>query len=250
MITSKDNPHFKHLLKLHKRKEREETDSFLVEGEKEILLAKGLKTLYVSEITPVIEALRDQGVEIIQMKLDLLEQATYRGASMVGVATMHLSPLESFAKAKFLLIAEALEKPGNLGAMMRTADAAGVEGIVVCDQIVDLFSPNVIRASLGAFFTTPLARTDSSEVKRFLQEHQITPIVTTPYAKKTIFDADLAGPIAIVIGNEANGVSSTWMKGCEMVSIPMKGKVDSLNASCATGIILYEAFRQRSLVRR
>lgn len=250
MITSRDNPRFKHLLKLHKRKEREETNSFLVEGEREILLAKGITTLYFTVTDPIVEAFKDKGIETIQIKEDLLEMVTYRGASMVAVATMELPSLETFGKSKFLLIAESLEKPGNLGAMMRTADAVGVDGVLVCDPIVDIFNPNVIRASLGSFFTTPITRSSSTLVKEFLKEHNITPVLTTPQAKKTIFEADLTGSIAIIIGNEANGASSLWFEDSLQVSIPMTGSVDSLNASCATGIILYEAFRQRCIVHR
>jgi TrmH family RNA methyltransferase len=146
----------------------------------------------------------------------------------------------------FLCIIEGVEKPGNLGAILRTADAAGVDGVIVCSGATDLHNPNVVRASLGALFTVPVAECTSAEAIDWLHEHDIRIVATTPEAPISYFNTDLTGPTAVVMGNEAHGLGEAWLAAAnEAVSIPMHGAADSLNLATATALLLYEVVRQR-----
>jgi TrmH family RNA methyltransferase len=249
MIISKENPHFKRLLRLHKRKEREEEGFFLVEGERELSLAKGIETIYYTEGED-IKPFCKQGIETIQIAKDLFERISYRDKGMIGIVKTFHTQLEALKQASFLLVASGIEKPGNLGAMMRTSDAAGVEGMIIADPEVDLFNPNVIRASLGAFFTLPVAQGKGKEIHAFLKKEGFHIVVTSPYAKKSIYEIDFTQKIAIVIGSEANGLDSMWLQDAEGALIPMQGNVDSLNASISAAVIIYEAYRQRNTLSR
>jgi TrmH family RNA methyltransferase len=245
MILSKENPHFKRLLRIHKRKEREEEGVFLIEGERELSLAKGVRTIYYTKGEDV-ESFRRAGIEVIELASDLFERVSYRNKGIIGIAPLFHTPLSALKGASLILVADGIEKPGNLGAMMRTSDAAGVDGIIVTDNQVDLFNPNVIRASLGAFFTVPTVVGEALEMKEYLKRGGFQIIATSPHAKTSIYEIDLTQKTAIVIGSEANGLHNTWLEDVQGVLIPMQGKVDSLNASISASVILYEAYRQRN----
>jgi len=146
-----------------------------------------------------------------------------------------------------VLVVESIEKPGNLGTIMRTADAAGVDAVVVADPGTDPFNPNVVRASIGSLFTVPLAVASTDKAQTWLGVSGIRAISTTPYAERLYGQADYRGPVGIVVGSEQNGLSESWMSDSfEQVRIPMAGTADSLNAAMAAGIVLFEAVRQRS----
>jgi TrmH family RNA methyltransferase len=148
----------------------------------------------------------------------------------------------------FLILAESVEKPGNLGAILRTADAAGVDGLLVCDPRVDLSNPNIVRASRGTLFTIPAVETTSGEALTWLQANKIKILAATPQADTLYTDADLCQPVCIAVGTEDEGLTDYWMENADLkVKIPMMGKVNSLNVSTSTAIILYEAVRQRRL---
>lgn len=150
-------------------------------------------------------------------------------------------------KAPFLLVVEAIEKPGNLGTILRSADAAGCDAVIVCDPVTDIFNPNVVRASTGVLFSVPLVVEESVNVSRWLKEKKIRAIATTPAAEKLYTETDLHGPLAIIMGSEQYGLSEFWLKNCDQpVRIPMAGQADSLNVAMATIITLFEAVRQRS----
>jgi TrmH family RNA methyltransferase len=149
------------------------------------------------------------------------------------------------------LLAESIEKPGNLGSMLRSADAAGVDGLIICDRQTDIYNPNVIRASTGALFSVPLAETDNESALAWLKEHHILSIATTPHTDKCYTDIDMRGPVAIVMGTEQTGLTDFWLENADLPAvIPMLGKIDSLNVATATTILLYEAARQRGFKRK
>jgi TrmH family RNA methyltransferase len=146
-----------------------------------------------------------------------------------------------------LLIVESIEKPGNLGTMLRTADAAGCRAVVVCDPATDPFNPNVVRASLGTLFTMPLAIASSEETIDVLRTARVRAVATTPETSQVLYDLDLTGAVGLVVGSEQYGLSDTWLSAADhRARIPMAGSADSLNAAMAAGVTLFEAVRQRS----
>ena len=146
----------------------------------------------------------------------------------------------------FVLVVEAIEKPGNLGTILRSADAAGCDAVIVCDPVTDIFNPNVVRASTGVLFSVPLVVEESARVLSWLRQKNVRTVATTPAATQIYSDADLRGPLAIVMGSEQYGLSEFWLKNADLpVRIPMAGQADSLNVAMATIITLFEAVRQR-----
>lgn len=147
-----------------------------------------------------------------------------------------------------IIVAEAIEKPGNLGAILRTADAARVDAVLVCDPRVDAYSPNVVRASRGTIFTVPVVETKSAQALVYLQQRGIHILAATPSAEVEYTRLDLRGPLAVAVGTEDQGLSTLWMDRADTrVKIPMLGKVNSLNVSIATALIVYEVVRQRQI---
>jgi RNA methyltransferase, TrmH family len=150
-------------------------------------------------------------------------------------------------KPPLLLVVEAIEKPGNLGTILRSADAAGAGAVIVCDPVTDIFNPNVVRSSTGVLFSMPVVVAGSAEVRAWLRAHGIRAIATTPAAEALYTESDLCGPVAIIMGSEQYGLSEFWLKESDqLVRIPMAGQADSLNVAMATIITLFEAVRQRS----
>ena len=161
---------------------------------------------------------------------------------------MHLTLKDLKLKPQpFLVIAESIEKPGNLGTILRSADAAGVDAVIVCDPTTDIHNPNVVRSSVGTLFTVPIVEADSGETLRFLKERGIAIVAATPSAKAEYTRVSLNGPVAIAVGTEQYGLSESWMKQADIqVRIPMFGVADSLNVASATTLVLYEVVRQRN----
>jgi TrmH family RNA methyltransferase len=154
---------------------------------------------------------------------------------------------KGLASDVFLLVVEAIEKPGNLGTILRSADAAGCDAVIVCDPVTDIFNPNVVRASTGVLFSVPLVVEESSRVCDWLREKKIRTVATTPAATTLYTAADLRGPLAVIMGSEQYGLSDFWLKNADLpVRIPMAGQADSLNVAMATIITLFEAVRQRA----
>lgn len=163
-----------------------------------------------------------------------------------GSARVAGDPTGNTAKAPFVLVVEAIEKPGNLGTILRSADAAGCDAVIVCDPVTDIFNPNVVRASTGVLFSVPLVVEESTRVHAWLREKGVRSVATTPAAEKIYSDVDLRGPLAVVMGSEQYGLSKFWLENCDTpVRIPMAGQADSLNVAMATIITLFEAVRQR-----
>jgi len=180
-----------------------------------------------------------------QWKRTLTDLATMvgRGLSPTGDDGRKAHPTDPF-----LLVVEAIEKPGNLGTLLRSADAAGVDAVLVCDPVTDLFNPNVVRSSTGVLFSVPVVVADSAEVRAWLRDQGIRAVATTPAAPALYTESDLRGPLAIIMGSEQYGLSEFWLKESDLlVRIPMAGQADSLNVAMAAIIALFEAVRQRSL---
>lgn len=263
-ITSVQNPKFKQALKLSERKERNDTGLFLIEGYRELLRAvEGRVEALLLFICPelflgsnesaLIGAFQARGAQIYSLTEPLFRKLSYRDRpdGLVAVARQMggvLSDLKICSKTPFFLIAEAIEKPGNLGTLLRSADAAGVDGVIVCDRCTDIYNPNVVRASVGTLFTVPVIEADSKSVLHWLKAQGILVVASTPAAEMEFTVADLSQPVAIAVGTEQVGLSPLWMEAADIcVRIPMRGVADSLNVATAATLLLYEVVRQRSL---
>lgn len=254
-ITSLQNPRIKHIVRLRDDKRQRQADGLmLVEGYDEIQLALAaghkLQTLLSA---PEIVSRQISGVsaETITVNHAVFEKISYREnpdgwLAVFPIPRASLDDLKLSA-SPLIVVAESIEKPGNLGAILRTADAAHVDAVIVCDPRVDAYSPNVVRASRGALFTVPLVETKSPQALVFLQGHGIRVLAATPSAEEGYTRQDLRGPLAVAVGTEDEGLSDFWLSQADVrVKIPMMGKVNSLNVSVSTALILFEALRQRS----
>ena len=258
-IESPRNPRVKEIVRLRTRSERDATGRFLVEGRSEVAKALdsglGGTALYVGGEAPEDLALAEQahglGIPVIEVAATPFGRMAYRDAStgLILVADQFETSLDALPSDgdPLILVVEAIEKPGNLGTMLRTAEGAGVTAVVVCDPTIDLFNPNVVRASLGTLFWVPVAVASTPDTLAWLHDHGIRSVATTPSAIQLHSETDLRGPLAIVVGTEHEGLSEPWLNGAnESVLIPMRGRGDSLNAAVSAAILLYEAVRQRS----
>lgn len=264
-ITSLQNPKLKKAVKLADRKERNETGLFLIEGFRELKRAAdggvSIQTLFIcpklflgSNENALIEQIERQGAEIVVCSESVFQKLSYRDRpdGLVAIAIQMQQTLQDLTihlaskKDPFLIIAEAIEKPGNLGTILRSADAAGVDAVIVCDRCTDIYNPNVVRASVGTLFTLPVVEATSAETLRFLRDKKIRVIAATPSAEKEFTDTPLTGAVAIAVGTEQLGLSDFWMNSSDIqVRIAMHGVADSLNVATATTLLLYEVVRQR-----
>lgn len=260
-VTSPQNPRIKGLVRLRDRRERDRTGTFLVEGFRELHRAiEGgveLQTLFVcpdlylgSNEEGLVAAARSAGAEVIEVAESPFRKASYRDRpeGLIAIASQFEHSLESLevGSEPLLLVVEAIEKPGNLGTMLRTADAAGAGGVIVCDPTTDPFNPNVVRASIGTLFTVRLAVASTRDAIEWLQDRGIRTVATTPDTSLGYTEADLTGGVAVVVGSEQYGLSDQWLAAADArVRIPMRGRADSLNAAMAAGVVLFEAVRQR-----
>lgn len=197
----------------------------------------------------LVDQLATAGVPCQGTSDDVFRKLSYRHTPDGLLAVAHtpgtgLSELTVPAEALWLVVA-GIEKPGNLGAMLRTADAAGVAGVLVADPATDPFNPNVVRASLGTLFTVPLAVATGGAVRAWLADHGIRSVATSPSAERTIWSADLRGAVACIIGSEHSGLDADWLRSSVAARIPMAGAADSLNAATTAALTLFEARRQR-----
>jgi TrmH family RNA methyltransferase len=261
IITSLQNPRLKRLVRLRDRRSRDEERAFLVEGYREVRRALErdvkLDELYFSpdwflgENEPALLAQAEAaGARVYELSRDAFAKVAYRERpdGILAVApqwSRKLSDLRLPA-APFILVVEAIEKPGNLGTILRSADAAGCDAVIVCDPVTDLFNPNVVRASTGVLFSVPCVVEESATVVGWLRERGIRTVATTPAATVLYTESDLRGPLAVIMGSEQYGLSEYWLKNADLpVRIPMAGQADSLNVAMAALITLFEAVRQR-----
>ena len=254
-ITSLQNPRVKQIVRLRDdKKTRKAEGLMLVEGHDEIQLALSAghkpRTLLFS---PEIDSRQINGpsAEALTVSRKVFEKISYR-ENPDGWLAIFAIPHTTFADLKLgetplIIVAESVEKPGNLGAILRTADAAHVDAVLLCDPRVDLWNPNVVRASRGALFSVPVIETENISALEWLKKNRIRILAATPAANVDYTDVDLREPIAIAVGTEDEGLTDFWLSNAEVkVKIPMMGKVNSLNVSVSTALILYEAVRQRS----
>lgn len=266
-ITSLANPKVKYVVKLRQRSHRDETGEMIAEGYREIKRALDhgyvpTRLFYCNELflkgtnePKIIERARELGAEVYSCTAPVFEKMAYRERPE-GLLATGPQPSSSLVKlstglspSALVIVAEAIEKPGNLGTILRSADAAGADAVIVCDRCTDIYNPNVVRASTGVIFSMPVVECTSEECLGFLRTHGFGVLAATPHGKKLHFEADMTGRTAIVVGNEQYGLSRKWLGDSlgTPVRIPMLGNADSLNVSAATTILLFEAIRQRIL---
>ena len=258
-ITSTANPRIKALARLRRRQHREERGETLVEGYEELALAlaAGVRPVAVF-VCPDLTSPDEWAVlggfdlaEVLRVSPPVFEKIAYREspdgwlavlpAIRTGLADLRL-PADPL-----ILVCDGVEKPGNLGAMLRTADAAGVAAVIATEAGTDWANPNVVRASKGAVYAVPVVAAGSAEVLAWLADRGIPVVATTPDATVSYTELDLRGPLAIAVGEEKHGLSSAWQAtATHRARIPMSGLVDSLNVSASAAILLYEALRQRA----
>ena len=263
-ITSLTNPRVKAAVRLRDRREREATGLTIVDGAREILRAldAGVRVetaflaedlIRTAEAEAVAERLRHRPTTIAVSPAVLVKVAFgERSDGIVAIVETPSPALEDLVLSDdpLIVVIEGVEKPGNLGAVLRTADGAGVTAVIAADPLTDPFNPNAIRASLGTIFALPVVAATTAETTAWLAQHGIRAIATIVDAPTPWSDADLCGPVAIVLGNEADGLSAAWHDaGVTAISIPMQGIADSLNVSTAAAVVLYEAVRQRGIPR-
>lgn len=257
IITSTQNPKVKQALKLRDGKERKEKNLILIEGAREVFLALGsnikIETLfYCPELAgenSELFLLINKKI-IIQTSADVFKKMAYRDHPDGVLAIAEPNPIKlndiRLSKNPLVIVVEAVEKPGNLGAILRSADAAGVDAVIISDPKTDIYNPNVIRASLGTVFSNQVAASTTEEVIKWLADKKIKSFAALPRAEKVYTLSDYTGFSAIVIGAEDVGLSDKWVsKADEQIKITMKGKIDSLNASVCLAVVLFEALRQR-----
>lgn len=249
-ITSPGNERIKWLVRLRERAHRDAEGVFVVEGER--LYARAIEAGRSPIVTFVTEdADTDTVGDVVTVDARVLDKASYRDRSegLIAVFPQLVTGLSSLevGTSPLVLIAENVEKPGNLGAMLRTAGAAGVDALIAAGQTVDAHNPNAIRASTGALFSVPLAMGTWDALSPWLRKRDIRVIAAAPSGGKTLWEADLTGGVALVVGSEDRGLSPTALDNADtVVEIPQSpGIVDSLNVSVAAGILVFEAFRQR-----
>jgi TrmH family RNA methyltransferase len=263
IITSAQNAKIKNLKKLEKHSERVEQKVFLIEGLREMVLAYRagytLTSLFIcQEILkpnkdyPLDEVLRHSSVAIHYISKSVYDSLAYRETTEGVVATASPKKLLlgdlALKVNPLILVIEAVEKPGNLGAMLRTCDAAGVDAVIICDPKTDVYNPNVIRSSIGTIFTNPIAVCETQEAIDFLKSKGIKTFAAELEAERLYHQQDFKQASAIVVGTEATGLSNEWIRAAdEKIKIPMLGKIDSLNVSVSAAVLLFEALRQRGL---
>ena len=241
IITSVQNARIKHVVALQQKSSlRREEGLFVVEGQREI------------------EHCRACGYEIVEEYVlnknvtpQVYEKMAYRGSTegMIAVAKCKdhsLSALTLSPSHPLIIVLESVEKPGNLGAVLRSADAAGADAVIICDPLTDLFNPNLIRASIGAIFTVPVVTATSAEAIKYLKDRKIQILTAQLQDSSLYYETDMRGGTALVMGTEATGLTPVWRMAADAhIRIPMLGRLDSLNVSVSAAILLYEAVRQR-----
>ena len=261
LISSTANPRVKQLVALRRRRTRDETGLTLVDGIEELSLAIAagvrprevfvcIDLLTPGEGTAVISRARDLGAEIVHLTPGVFSRVAYREGPDGVLATVPTPPTHlrdlAVTESPLLLVCQGIEKPGNLGAMLRTADAAGLDAVIATDPVTDVGNPNVIRASKGTVFAVPVATATTAATLSWLESRDIRLVVTTPDTDQDYTDTDYTGGVAVAVGSEKHGVSDEVLAAASArVRIPMRGRANSLNVAASAAIVVYEAVRQR-----
>lgn len=264
-ITSIKNEKIKTIIKLKNKNKREKYSLFLIEGYRELLRASQsnikIESLFIcpdlflkNNEYKLIENIQSKKIPIYNLRDDVFQKISYRDRpdGLIAIANTFNNELKDLEKIvdrvknPLLVVLQGIEKPGNLGTILRTCDATAVDAIIVVDPKTDIFNPNVVRASIGTLFTVPIFVSTSETILSFLKKKNIEIISTSPSSKKNYIDENFKKAVAITFGTEQTGLSEIWMKkSTKLVKIPMFGEVDSLNVATSTTILLYEAIRQR-----
>ena len=258
-ITSLQNPLIKEIIQLkEKSRVRKKSGLFLIEGKRELSLAiKGnytIKTLlFYADLFSAseAEALSHYNIDIIEISKDIYQKIAYRETTegILAIAeskTLNLNAITFTNNSPLILVAEAPEKPGNIGALMRTADAANVDAVIIANPKTDMYNPNIIRSSVGCVFTNQIGIGSTSEIINFLKKNNINIYAAELNASVSYHTQDFTKPTAIVVGTEATGLTSEWLNNAtQNIIIPMQGEIDSMNVSVSAAIIIFEAKRQR-----
>jgi TrmH family RNA methyltransferase len=256
-ITSVQNPFIKSLVLLQeKAKARKQSGTFLIEGKREISIAlKGgyeIETLlFLDEICSESEALKlSKTADLIAINKEIYQKLAYRDTTegILAIAkskSTQLSDLQ-LSENPLILVAEAPEKPGNIGALLRTADAANLDAVIIANPKSDLYNPNIVRSSVGCLFTNQIATGTTSEIIAYLKEKKIDFYCATLQNSNPYHIENYTTPTALVVGTEATGLTQEWRDAAtQNIIIPMQGEIDSMNVSVAAAILIFEAKRQR-----
>ena len=254
LITSVHNPKIKKLLALQqKSSERREGGLFVVEGVRELqhCMEAGftVDSVFIRKDIPVHIPV-SASMKIFEVSPEVYEKMAYRGSTEGVIAEvrtreMRLTDIKP-GPSPLVMVLESVEKPGNLGAVLRSADAAGADAVIVCDPLTDLYNPNLIRASLGGIFSVPTVACSSEEAIEWLKSNGIRILTAQLQDSSFYYDADMKRGTAIVMGTESTGLTDIWRKAADShILIPMQGRLDSLNVSVSAAILLFEAVRQR-----
>ena len=254
-------PPIKNLLLLQEKpRERKEQNLIVMEGIREIrqALMAGFTVIHLiycrdlipeDELTALISEAASS-MDLTEVTVEIYNRIAYR-KDHEGVIAMANPKRTQFNDLKFgpsplFLVLESVEKPGNLGALLRTADAANLDGVIICDPQTDIYNPNAIRSSIGCIFTIPVVTSTTKETIEWLRANNIRMFGTALTASRFYHETDFSGPAAIIMGSEANGLSQAWMdEADELIKIPMNGKIDSMNVSASAAVVVFEALRQR-----
>ncbi len=259
-ITSLQNPRIKQVVLLQqKSKERKKQSLIIVEGSREIRWAveagiEPVSLFYCDELLngdsrEVLSLVKHD--HLTEVSSEVFAKMAYRegsdGIILLASAIQKTLADIQLSKSPLMIILEAVEKPGNLGAILRTADAARVDAVIICDPLTDIYNPNVIRSSIGCVFTKQVVACSTEQALEWLKKKHIKTVAAALTATENYHKADLTVPCAIVMGTEADGLTKKWLDTVDQsVIIPMLGKHDSLNVATATAIIVFEALRQRN----
>ena len=254
IITSVQNARIKHVVALQQKSSlRREEGLFVVEGQREIehCIACGYEVVELF-VMDGIDYTGDIAATVVSPQV--YEKMAYRGSTegLIAIVKCREHRLKDLALKKnpLIVVLESVEKPGNLGAILRTAEAAHVDAVIVCDPLTDLYNPNLIRASIGGVFCVPVAVCSSKECIAFLKKHQIRILTAQLQDSYDYYDYDMGHATAIVMGTESTGLTDVWRQAADAhIRIPMLGQLDSLNVSVSAAILLFEAVRQRQSVK-
>jgi RNA methyltransferase, TrmH family len=260
-ISSLSNPNVKKVVKLRQRSHRDEMGLMIIEGYREITRAldnnySPVELYYCKDYftgkneNTLIQRCVGAKTQLFECTAAVFDKMAYRDRpeGLLAVAPQIRNSLDKLTipKDSLVVVAESIEKPGNLGTILRSADAAGVNAVIVCDRCTDINNPNVVRASIGTLFSLPVVETTSDEAQAWLRKHGIQIVAATPHTDQLYTQADMTLPTAIILGTEQYGLSDSWLtEKHTKVRIPMLGQCDSLNVASAATILLFEAVRQR-----
>jgi TrmH family RNA methyltransferase len=258
IITSTQNPLVKEIVKLHKASHRKSESLAFVEGSREVSIAQQfhwkIKNLIIC--LEIFTEQEDYKIDhhkcdrIVYVSAEVYKKISYRDGTegvcaIIDTSEGRQQPIV-LKETATILVLESLEKPGNIGAILRTADAAGIDAVILADAVCDQFNPNVIRSSLGCVFAMPLISMSSEQAIEYLKKHEFKILSASLQTENNFYDEVFSGRTAIVFGSEAHGLKNIWYQNSRAVKIPMRGKIDSLNVSASVSAMLFEVVRQQS----